>query len=127
REPGGAGSQALLDGAVALPPPERAAFLDAACEGEPTLRAELESLLEYDAGFAAEGTGGGLLKSPVVAHPPEEPATEHGGESPPAPAVRVRFERYRIVRLVGEGGMGAVYEALQDHPRRPVALKVIRP
>jgi tetratricopeptide (TPR) repeat protein/predicted Ser/Thr protein kinase len=33
---------------------------------------------------------------------------------------------YRIIRLLGEGGMGAVYEAEQDQPRRRVALKVIR-
>jgi serine/threonine protein kinase len=34
--------------------------------------------------------------------------------------------RFRIVRLLGEGGMGLVYEAEQDNPRRIVALKVIR-
>jgi serine/threonine protein kinase/Tfp pilus assembly protein PilF len=33
---------------------------------------------------------------------------------------------YRIIRILGEGGMGVVYEAEQQHPRRAVALKVIR-
>jgi len=34
---------------------------------------------------------------------------------------------YRILRLVGEGGMGSVYLAEQENPHRIVALKVIRP
>ena len=34
--------------------------------------------------------------------------------------------RYRIVSLLGEGGMGVVYEAEQDQPRRMVPLKVVR-
>src|SRR5262245_42887051 len=38
-----------------------------------------------------------------------------------------KFGRYTITRLIGEGGMGAVYEAEQDQPRRTVALKVIKP
>jgi len=42
-------------------------------------------------------------------------------------ALPARIGRYRIVRLIGEGGMGAVYEAEQDQPRRTVALKVIKP
>lgn len=33
---------------------------------------------------------------------------------------------YRIIRILGEGGMGIVYEAEQQHPKRAVALKVIR-
>lgn len=37
-----------------------------------------------------------------------------------------RLGSYRISRLVGTGGMGEVYEAEQDNPRRRVALKVVR-
>jgi tetratricopeptide (TPR) repeat protein len=37
-----------------------------------------------------------------------------------------KIGRYEIKRLIGSGGMGAVYEAVQDQPRRTVALKVMR-
>ena len=38
-----------------------------------------------------------------------------------------RIGPFRILAPIGEGGMGIVYEAEQEHPQRRVALKVIRP
>lgn len=38
-----------------------------------------------------------------------------------------RLGEYRILDVLGEGGMGKVYLAEQSHPKRTVALKVIRP
>ena len=38
----------------------------------------------------------------------------------------ITIGNYRIIRKLGAGGMGIVYEAEQQHPKRLVALKVIR-
>ncbi|MBL8863557.1 MAG: serine/threonine protein kinase [Planctomycetes bacterium] len=51
----------------------------------------------------------------------------HPDDAPPSPPLPERFGEYRVLALLGEGGMGAVYEAEQQRPRRRVALKVIRP
>jgi serine/threonine protein kinase len=44
------------------------------------------------------------------------------GAAQPMPAA---IGAYRILRIIGEGGMGLVYEAEQPNPKRRVAIKVI--
>jgi eukaryotic-like serine/threonine-protein kinase len=60
---------------------------------------------------------------------PDPEATRALGPGQPAPAsarLPQSIGDYRILRVLGMGGMGVVYEAEQQHPRRRVALKVMR-
>ena len=62
--------------------------------------------------------------------PQAEPTVTGGAPGPAAaraPDLPPRVGRYRPLRVIGQGGMGVVYEAEQEEPRRRVALKVIRP
>jgi serine/threonine protein kinase/WD40 repeat protein len=97
-------------------PPERADYLDEACHGKPELRQRVEALLqahEEASGFLQEPPGKQVIR---VGGPP---ATERPGTV---------IAQYKLMELIGEGGMGLVFVAEQQKPvRRKVALKIIRP
>jgi serine/threonine protein kinase len=61
----------------------------------------------------------------------EARSTRHLSTQPTAAeassAISKRIGNYRLKRIIGVGGMGTVYEAVQEHPRRAVALKVMKP
>jgi Tol biopolymer transport system component len=107
----------LFQAALDLPPEQRPSFLDQAC-GDEALRAEVDRLLEQ-----YEQTGSFLenppFPSPVSASPAESRRTFSESE--------LVADRFKIIRFIGQGGMGEVYAAedLELHER--VALKTLLP
>jgi serine/threonine-protein kinase len=100
---------------VDRPADEREPWLTRACGGDEGLRREVLSLL-------ARGTAEDFLREPIAGV-----ALSLTNESPDDLS-GARIGPYRLTRLVGRGGMGAVYEAVRDDDqfRQQVAIKLIR-
>ena len=99
--------ESLFARALALEPARRATWLASLAGEDAALRTELDSLLVH------------LERS---SHFLARPATDAAFLAVPPQ----RIASYRILHELGSGGMGVVYLAEQDKPRREVALKVIR-
>ena len=56
-----------------------------------------------------------------------QPAPTTGPSSGPSPLIGQSIGKYRVVRLLGQGGMGAVYEAQHETINQRVAIKVLHP
>ncbi len=115
--------------ATDLPEAERAAYVDRECNGNAEMHAEVMSLLSHDEPVADAFSDDQLaamrsaLEVAVGSNATDADRLSMPGlsESP------TRVGRYEILKVLGHGGMGVVYEARQDNPQRVVAVKVIRP
>ncbi len=105
--------EAVFTEVEAATPEERAALLDRLCDGDGALRREVEQLLSEDPTCDS-------VNSSIRAHVGD--AFDAEGY-----AREQRFGRYQLVRRIGQGGMGAVYEAKRvDDYEKKVAIKIIK-
>ncbi len=99
-----------------LPPDQCEQRLRELCASDKSLRDEVLALLDHDA--RAVGMTTAAVRVGPSAH--TDPAVF------PPPGIPPVIGQYKLLRLIGAGGMGSVFEAEQSSPRRNVALKVLR-
>ncbi len=100
---------------------ERVAYLIHECADDESLRVEIDDLLVRDAELAGRlDRPAGLRK---VAEAALDASLTAASAAPPEPT---RIGHYRVVKRIGSGGMGTVYEAFDEALERTVAVKVLR-
>ena len=114
--------QKLFRAALERSADQRGAFVAKACGGDRDLQARLEKLLV--AHQKAQQVPEFLTPDETSWSDLFEKVTETLPDAPTR--LPKRIGPYTIKSVIASGGMGTVYQAAQEHPRRTVAVKVIK-
>ena len=96
------------------PAADRAAFLENTCRDDDMVRLEVERMLKHDSEESIDSSSFSI-RSPGI-------ASIEDNLYPPG----TRIGEYTVIRTLGAGGMGRVLEVQQEHPKRRVAIKLLR-
>ena len=105
----------IYHAATEIPGAECEAFLNEMCGGDNDLRREVNSLLSIDSSSDVF----------IDASPASLAAEMFSNEGKPANLVGKEVGHYKLVKLIGTGGMGEVYLAEDARLRRKIALKIL--
>jgi serine/threonine-protein kinase len=120
----------LFHAALDLEPPERSAFLERECGSDPELRKRVEALLESSEkplDFLPEAVRRVVRQMQGDASDGVTPSGSSPLSRGPFIAVGRQLAHYKVVSMLGAGGMGEVYLAEDLQLRRKVALKMLAP